>query len=137
MKLSHFTEGKDNNFNLIRVVAAFGVLVDHSFAVAIGSVDARPFQIGPNIDLGRLAVDVFFVTSGFLVTASLLRRQNTIEFLWARALRIYPALLVMQFLTVFGLGLFLTTIPWTSYLVSYDTLKYLVKNAILVDGLFT
>ncbi len=136
MKLSHFTEGKDNNFNLIRVVAAFGVLVDHSFAVAIGSVDARPFQISPHIDISRLAVDVFFVTSGFLVTASLLRRQNTIEFLWARALRIYPALLVMQFLTVFGLGLFLTTIPWTSYLVSYDTLKYLVKNAILVDGLF-
>ena len=136
MKLSHFTEGKDNNFNLIRVVAAFGVLVDHSFAVAIGSVDARPFQISPHIDISRLAVDVFFVTSGFLVTASLLRRPNTIEFLWARALRIYPALLVMQFLTVFGLGLFLTTIPWTSYLVSYDTLKYLVKNAILVDGLF-
>ena len=135
MKLSYFTESKDNNFNLIRVIAALAVLVDHSFALAIGSVNAQLFRISPNINLSSFAVDVFFVTSGFLVTASLLRRQNTIEFLWARALRIYPALLVMQFLTVFGLGLLLTTIPWTSYLVSDGTLKYLVKNAILVADL--
>lgn len=135
MKLSYCTDGKDNNFNLMRVIAALGVLVDHSFALAIGSADAQLFRISPRITLSSLAVDIFFVTSGFLVTASLLRRQNTIEFLWARALRIYPGLLVMQFLTVFGLGLFLTTIPWTSYLVSDGTLKYLVKNAILVADL--
>ena len=135
MKLSYFTESKDNNFNLIRVLAALGVLVTHSFALAIGSDDAEPLRISPRLDIGHFMVDNFFMTSGFLVTASLLRRQNTIEFLWARALRIYPALLVMQFLVVFGIGLFLTAIPWTSYLVSHQTLMYLVKNAVLIVDL--
>ena len=135
MKLSYFTESKDNNFNLIRVLAALGVLVTHSFALAIGSDDAEPLRISPRLDIGHFMVDIFFMTSGFLVTASLLRRQNTIEFLWARALRIYPALLVMQFLVVFGIGLFLTAIPWTSYLVSHQTLMYLVKNAVLIVDL--
>ena len=135
MKLSHFTEGKDNNFNLIRMVAAVVVLVEHSFALAIGFADARPFRISSSIDMSSLAVDVFFVTSGFLVTSSLLRRQHPIEFVWARVLRIYPALLVMQFLTVFGLGLCFTTLPWTSYLASYDTFKYWVKGSILFTGL--
>jgi peptidoglycan/LPS O-acetylase OafA/YrhL len=135
MKLSYFTEGKDNNFNLIRMVAACVVLVEHSFALAIGFADARPFRISSSIDMSSLAVDVFFVTSGFLVTSSLLRRQHPIEFVWARVLRIYPALLVMQFLTVFGLGLCFTTLPWTSYLASYDTFKYWVKGSILFTGL--
>jgi len=52
------------------------------------------------------SLDVFFITSGFLVTASLLARQSTVEFVWARVLRVFPALFVMLVLTVFGLGLF-------------------------------
>ena len=91
MKLSNLTEGRDNNFNLIRIVAALAVLVDHSFALAIGTADARPFLINSSLNISFLAVDIFFVTSGFLVTASLLTRQNTMEFVLARALRIYPA----------------------------------------------
>lgn len=86
MRLSNFTQGKDNNFNLIRMIAALAVLVTHSFALAIGTQDAEPFRQSLGMTMGAIAVDVFFVTSGFLVTASLLTRQNTIEFIWARAL---------------------------------------------------
>ena len=135
MKLSDFTEGKNNNFKLLRILAAFGVLVDHSFALALGSSSARPLMINARMDISLLALDVFFFTSGFLVTSSLMNRQHLIEYVFARVLRIYPALLVMQLLTVFGLGLFLTTLPWPSYLFSYHTMKFWIKDSILIDGL--
>ena len=56
------------------------------------------------------------------------------EFLWARALRIYPALVVMVLLTVFGLGLFFTNLPLASYFSKLETYRYLLKNTTLVTG---
>lgn len=98
MKLSHYTQGRDNNFNLIRIVAAMAVLITHSFAL---TGLAEPFRDSLGMSMGDIAVDIFFITSVFLVTASILTRQSALEFLWARILRIYPALLVMLFITVF------------------------------------
>jgi peptidoglycan/LPS O-acetylase OafA/YrhL len=84
--------------------------------------------------MGSIAVDVFFVTSGFLVTASLLTRQSAIEFVWARVLRIYPALLIMLLLTVFGLGVCFTSLPLRSYLTDSGIYRYLFKCATLITG---
>ena len=134
MKLSNYSQGRDNNFNLIRIVAALAVLVTHSFALAIGSGDAEPFRESLGMTMGSIAVDVFFITSGFLVTSSLLNRQSTIEFIWARVLRIFPALLVMLFLTVFALGVFFTSTPMPTYLSSGITFTYLAKCATLFMG---
>lgn len=132
MKLSDLAQGRDNNFNLIRIIAAFAVLVNHSFALAIGTVNAQPTLF--NITLGRVALDALFITSGFLVTASLLKRQDTIEFVVARILRLYPALLVMQVLVVFGLGFFFTTAGRASYLTSAHTFLFWIKGSTLVAG---
>jgi peptidoglycan/LPS O-acetylase OafA/YrhL len=134
MKLSTFSQGRNNNFNLIRIAAAFAVLVTHSFALSIGSGDAEPFRKSLGMTMGSIAVDVFFITSGFLVTASLINRQSTIEFIWARALRIFPALFVMLFLTVFVLGIFFTSLPLSSYLSSPNTYIYITKCATLIGG---
>ena len=133
MKISDFTTGRDNNFNLIRIIAAYSVLVTHSFAVAIGKGN-EPFRETLGMTIGTIAVDIFFVASGFLVTASLLRRQSTIEFIWARALRIYPALFVMLFLTVAGLGPFFTTVPLSSYVTDWTPYKYFLKCFTLFAG---
>jgi peptidoglycan/LPS O-acetylase OafA/YrhL len=134
MRLSQFAHGRDNNFNLIRIIAAFAVLVTHSFVLTSGSRDAQPLRATLGITFGSIAVDVFFVTSGFLVTSSLLRRQSAIEFLWARVLRIFPALVVMLLLTVFGLGLCFTTTPWSSYLTDTRTYVYLARCSTLFAG---
>ena len=135
MRLSSYSQGRDNNFNLIRIVAALAVLVTHSFALATGSVYAEPFRERLGMTMGSFAVDVFFIASGFLVTSSLLARQNTIEFIWARVLRIYPALWVMLLLTVFGLGVFFTSLPVSDYLTSPKTYFYLAKCATLFTGI--
>lgn len=134
MKLSDYSQGRDNNFNLIRMIAALAVLVTHSFALVYGSGDAEPFHDSLGMTIGGIAVDVFFITSGFLVTASLLYRQSTIEFIWARVLRVFPALLVMLLLTVFVLGTFFTTLTLLNYLSTQATYAYLFKCSTLLFG---
>ncbi|MBY0579669.1 MAG: acyltransferase [Burkholderiales bacterium] len=134
MRLSDFTQGRDNNFNLIRIVAALAVLVTHSFALTVGSGNAEPLRASLGMTMGSIAVDVFFIASGFLVTASLLNRQSAIDFVWARVLRIFPALSVMLFLTVFGLGAFFTSLPAPSYFTNPGTYVYLVKCISLITG---
>jgi peptidoglycan/LPS O-acetylase OafA/YrhL len=130
--LTDLAQSRDNNFNLIRIIAAFAVLVTHSFVLTIGTEDAEPSIFG--MTMGTIAVDVFFITSGYLVTSSLLNRQSTIEFVWARVLRIYPALWVMLFITVFVVGMFFTSLPKSSYLSSPETYFYLVKCSTLIMG---
>jgi peptidoglycan/LPS O-acetylase OafA/YrhL len=134
-KLGDVAHGRDNNFNLIRFCAAFAVLISHSFAVATGSGSAEPMRHTLGLTWAYIAVDVFFLTSGFLVTASLLTRQSAVGFAWARALRILPALWVMLALTVFGLGLAVTSSSAHGYLTARETWRYLVENAILLRGM--
>ncbi len=134
MQLAQLATGRDNNYNLIRMLAAFAVLVSHSFALATGRPDTQPLQAALGMDLGNMAVDAFFITSGFLVTGSLLARQSALDFLVARILRIYPALIVVVLLSVFGLGAVLTTLPLADYFADPLTYRYLWKCATLIWG---
>lgn len=137
-KLADYSHGKDNNFNLIRILAALAVLVTHSFALATGSPAAEPFRDTLGMTMGAIAVDVFFITSGFLVTGSLLARKSAIDFIVARVLRIYPALIIVVVMTVFGLGIYFTTLPTSAYLHDSKTWLYLIKTSTLAkDVAFT
>ena len=133
-RLSEYAVGRDNNFNLIRLTAALSVLFSHSVAV-LGLPSSREFFFDHlGLSLAEMAVDVFFVTSGFLVAGSLVNRGDVIAFLWARALRIYPALWVMLVLTVFALAPALTTLSLADYFTSTKTHWYFVKCAALIGG---
>lgn len=134
MKLSAVSAGRDNNFNLIRFLAALAVLFSHSFLLATGTRSAQPLKLSYGVTWGDIAVDVFFVTSGFLVTSSLLTRQKATAFLWGRVLRIYPALLVMLCVTVFAMGTSLTSLPIGAYLTARETWHYFLRNAFLFLG---
>ena len=63
-----------------------------------------------------MAVNVFFVASGFLFGRSLLVRGEVLDFIVSRLLRIYPALIVLAFLTAFALGPIVTTFSLRDYL---------------------
>jgi peptidoglycan/LPS O-acetylase OafA/YrhL len=84
---------------------------------------------------GSIAVDIFFITSGFLVTGSLLYRQSLKEFLVARALRILPALWVSLGLTVLIVGSFFTNLSFTAFIADIQTWKFLTRNAVLLTGI--
>jgi peptidoglycan/LPS O-acetylase OafA/YrhL len=130
-KLSNFSQGRDNNFNLIRIIAALAVLISHGVTLAPVSGKAELLRESIGMTPGGIAVDTFFITSGFLVTASLLNRSNLVEFVWARALRIYPALIIMLLLTVFVLGPALTSLPLSEYFLTRETYTYLPRSSTL------
>lgn len=132
--LSNFVYSRDNNLNLLRITAASAVLVAHCFPLALGSGVRDPLE-WTGLSLGSLAVDVFFIASGFLVSASLLRTRSVIDFLWARALRIFPGLVVMLVLTVSVLGPLFSSLPLLRYLNSGQTYRYLVYNATLLGDI--
>ncbi|HXE24625.1 MAG TPA: acyltransferase [Roseiarcus sp.] len=134
MLLADYAVGRDNNFTLLRFSAAMTVLFAHSVAV-LGLPPEREFffdRLG--FSLGEMGLDMLFVTSGFLVTASLVGRQNLIAYLWARILRVYPGMWVMLVLTVFVLAPTLTSLPRDAYYTSPMTWEYFRKCATLIGG---
>src|SRR5208283_2043330 len=135
MRLSHYAVGRDNNFTLLRFSAAMTVLFAHSIAVLGLPAEREVFFNRLGFSLGEMGLDTLFVTSGFLVTASLIGRKDLIGYLWARALRVYPGLWMMLILTVFGLAPALTTLPLANYVRSPKTWEYFVKCATLLGGI--
>lgn len=129
MRLSECIGGRDNNLNLLRIVAALAVLVGHSFALLS---QPEPWGALTGMTPGSIAVDVFFIVSGMLVTASLLNKQSMIDYICARVLRIFPALICMLLLTVFLLGPYFSSLSLTGYLSAAETWKYLLKCARLL-----
>lgn len=134
MLLVHYAENRENNFNLIRLVAALLVIVSHSYILSQGVHSEDPFYHLTGISLGAIAVDVFFITSGFLVTASLLHRKNLVSFVVNRFLRIFPGLLVALIFTAFIVGLFFSKLNLYDYLTQFDTYHYFFKNLLLFFG---
>lgn len=134
MLISDCSRSRNNNFNLIRMLAAFAVLIEHSIALVMSGIwsDAEIKYI--NDVIGKQAIDVFFVTSGFLITASLLNRRSSIDFFAARILRIYPALLIVLFLSVFVIGPIFTTLTAREYFSDPQTFSYLLRGIVLLAG---
>lgn len=120
-------QGSDN-FLLLRFLAAAAVIYGHAPAIA-GSGPADLFLL---LNWGRysgqIAVDLFFVISGFLVTASWLRRGHLADFLRARALRIVPAYAVCVLVCAFVIGPLFTTLPLREYFSHAQTWGYVWSN---------
>lgn len=94
--LSTAFDPRHNALDVIRLALAGLVALVHTMELGFGH---QP-QTG-STDLGSLAVDGFFVVSGFLVARSYLRLDDLRRFLWHRALRILPGFYVCLLLTAF------------------------------------
>jgi peptidoglycan/LPS O-acetylase OafA/YrhL len=95
------TDHHSNSFDFLRCAAAFTVLVSHSF----------PLNGLPDTGYGWLAVTVFFIISGYLITASWQRTPNVKAFAIKRAARILPGLIVIVALTALVLAPLLEVAP--------------------------
>lgn len=139
--IGSFANNHDNNFNLLRLIAASAVIASHSWPLVEGASDGEPLKLLINVTFGSSAVAVFFGISGYLVAASWERNPSIIAFVVARALRILPGLLVMLLLTVL-LGATVTSLPSAEYFSNQQTWGYLIKNFTLrytseLPGVFT
>lgn len=131
ISIGQAVEGKRNNFHLMRLLAALLVIYGHCYPIT-GNPGPDLIQQVLHIRFaGSFAVDTFFVISGFLITASI-EKSTLYHYLWARFLRIFPALLVCVALMAFVLGPLLTTDPgyWQNPLV-WDFWR---KSSMLTGG---
>jgi peptidoglycan/LPS O-acetylase OafA/YrhL len=128
----------DNNFNLLRLLAALGVIITHSYALlGLPEKDLLTQATNGLLSFSRLGVYVFFVISGFLVTNSLWVGGSVTSFFWKRFLRIFPALFVVLFITVFLVGPLFTTASLSEYFLQPDNYRYLLGGSILYDMQYT
>ena len=135
--LGRRTTGRDNNFNLIRMLAAVAVLVSHAWPVTKGAAAAEPLVGVMGASLGTLAVYVFFATSGFLITASLSRAASAPDFIAARALRLLPSLAVSVLLVALVIGPLVTTLPTDVYLLAPETWAFVLRNITVAKCQYT
>jgi peptidoglycan/LPS O-acetylase OafA/YrhL len=94
-------ERRENNFDFMRLSLAVLVIYSHGYALGLGSEVHEPFVrfTRGQVSGGVIAVDAFFVMSGFLIAASAQRSRGVGSFLRKRVARIYPAFLVAALLT--------------------------------------
>lgn len=129
--------GRDNNLNLIRLLAAFAVLVSHAWPLDLGTGTEEPLKAFAGQSLGTLAVFIFFVISGFLITASFQRSRTHLRFVQARALRLLPGLFVSLLLVAFLMGPLVTTLAPGAYLQASETWTFLLRNITLFKPQYT
>ncbi|ADW68908.1 acyltransferase family protein [Granulicella tundricola] len=92
---------RENNFDFLRLALAVLVIYSHSFPLGLSSDAQEPIFRWTNGQMtgGSIAVDLFFIMSGFLITASAERSGSVFSFLKKRVLRIYPAFVVASLLS--------------------------------------
>jgi peptidoglycan/LPS O-acetylase OafA/YrhL len=125
------SRGHDNNYDVLRLVAAVLVLVSHAFALLGRAEPAVPLT---HDTLGFDGVLIFFAMSGILVATSWTRDPRLFAFVTKRALRILPGLFVSCFVTAYLFGVFFTHVGIGTYLFNLAPVKYVVGNTLMLTN---
>lgn len=131
MRLADILPREANNLDLIRIIAAAMVIFGHAYALVPVEGQSDPLVRWLGFDAtGSLAVKVFFLLSGLVVTNSLLEKRQPLQFLIARFFRLWPALAVTVLLCALVLGPLLTSLPLGEYFLHPETGKYIYRNLV-------
>lgn len=92
----------NNNFGFLRLLFASLVIVSHS-AEILDQNRSRELltQIFGTISFGELAVDAFFLISGYLILKSYLSSNTSKSYFSKRVVRIYPGFIVASLFCIF------------------------------------
>lgn len=106
-------ESPGNNLDFLRLVFAVTVIFSHSYAIGMGmqtetygaaSQFTEPILLWSHgqTTLGIVAVDAFFIISGFLIANSFLRSRSLLVYFRKRVARIYPGFVVCMLVMAFA-----------------------------------
>jgi peptidoglycan/LPS O-acetylase OafA/YrhL len=120
-----------NNFHFVRLIASMMVLFSHSFYLfSLTSIDPIHKLTDGRFTFGNVGVYIFLIVSGYLITSSLLKSTNVLDFIWKRFLRVFPAMWVMILISVFFIAPLITRVSLIDYFK--DGLNYtFLKNLFL------
>ena len=125
-----------NNFDGLRIFAATLVIYGHSFPL-VGA--AGPSFLGNSVQ--TVAVKIFFVISGYLITDSWLRDPSVFRYTIRRALRIMPGLIGVILVAGFVVGPCFSTLSSGDYFGNGRLYHYLLGIFMYISydlpGVFT
>lgn len=91
-----------NAFGFLRLLFASLVIISHAPELLDGNRGREALtRLFGTISFGELAVDGFFIISGYLVVGSYLKRPVIGEYLLKRSARIYPGFIVASIVSLF------------------------------------
>lgn len=133
VSLKKFESTRSNNLNLVKFIAALFVIISHAYPLCKGAEynDILSDLSRNSIAFGSLAVAIFFMSSGFFVTKSLLKSKDSKKYLHNRFIRIFPPLWFTLIVCIVVCGLFFSTYSLGKYFLSSDFFKYCL-NFILI-----
>ena len=136
--LADTLRGHDNNFGIVRLVAAVLVMFGHSFILqpAMGRVDPLHTLTAHDYS-GSLAVYAFFFLSGILISQSWDRQNALGSYVALRIGRIWPALIICVGLITLVAGPLFSSLPVSAYMHDKMTVGFLTRNIVLFSGLRT
>ncbi|MCA7902846.1 acyltransferase [Burkholderia cepacia] len=118
-----------NNLDLIRLLAAIGVMFGHSFYIQPAQGRHEPIARLIGIEYsGSLAVYTFFLISGMLVTNSFIRQQSTFRFAAHRIARVFPGLIVCVFISAYALYPMFSNLTVSEVIASKDSAQYFARG---------
>lgn len=98
-----------NHLNLVRAILACLVILSHSYEIKTGGrTEELLHRWTGSITFGALAVELFFLISGYLILRSWIEEPVLRRFLNKRIRRIYPGFLAASVVTVMTCGFVLT-----------------------------
>jgi peptidoglycan/LPS O-acetylase OafA/YrhL len=131
MQIDTIKDHRSNNFDTLRILAAFSVMISHSFTLEGNAAEPLFIATDGQSSIGDLAVLIFFAISGFLIAKSYDRSHSAFDFVLARCLRILPALIAVLFISAFVIAPFLTTLPVSQYFSNKHIYGYVIGNALM------
>ena len=135
LRLGDVARGRDNNLNLLRLLAASLVVTSHSFALLFGSSNysGEPLSVltDGRLSVGGLAVGVCFLFGGYLIAKSCETSATAGTYFRKRCLRIFPELVIVVVAITFIIGPVVSTLDVETYLKSPETYIYL-RNIVLI-----
>jgi peptidoglycan/LPS O-acetylase OafA/YrhL len=124
--LEEISENRINNITFLRLIAALAVIYGHSYAIVQSGGQDWVARITGYAHAGGVAVDFFFLLSGFLVTSSIINR-GLVSYIISRTLRLFPALWIYLLIIIFFIGPIFSNLPVSDYFESQQTWKYLIS----------
>lgn len=126
---------RNNNFNIIRFLAAIMVMSGHQ---ALISQTNLPIMLKEGIHI--IGVRIFFIVGGYLITKSWLSSHSVKEYAKKRLFRILPPLILYTLICVLLIAPFLTYLPIKEYFMHPVTWRYfkniLFNTQYFLPGIF-
>lgn len=132
---------RSNSIAFLRLVLALSVLFSHTFPLGGFSNGDDPLDLisGRQFNFGTVAVDGFFVLSGYLIARSFVSSSRLADYFWRRVLRIFPGYWVCLIVT----ALVVAPLAWHRQVGGYlgvfrvqsdSPMQYVLNNWTLIIG---